>query len=86
VKLLTKPAVSVVKEAITNWLPDVINTRRYTGLVTLLDEAFKIQDYGNLLHSVFGEKLDISQRELTEVKKYHKTIIDHYGLQLPYPG
>jgi hypothetical protein len=85
-KLLLKPAIAVAKEAVTNWVPDMLYTKRYTGLVNLLNDAFEIEDYGNLLRRVYGDHLDISQREITAAKSYRKIIIERYNIDLPTPG
>ena len=85
-KAITKPAFALIKHGLTSIAPELIGTRRFTGIVNLLDDATRIEDYGQLLRRVFGFALDISQKEITEAKKYRSHIISSYDFRLPTPG
>jgi len=84
-KMVTKPAFAVLREATTTIVPEFFSVRRFTGLVDLLSESLKIQSYGDLLHSVFGRDLDISQREITEALRYRKALVEKYNIPLVVP-
>jgi len=82
-KMLIKPAFAVLKEGMTNVLPDAISVRRFTGLIDLMDQALNVESYGNLLERLFGRSLDISQEEITEAKHYKYYIQTKYGVGVP---
>lgn len=84
-KMLVKPAIEVLKEGVSNMLPDMLSVRRFTGLIDLMDEALNVENYSAILTRVFGERLDISQKEITEAKRYKQYLQTKYdlGLQLP---
>jgi predicted DNA-binding protein len=84
-KIITKPAFRLLEEGITNIIPDKLMTRRFTGLVDLMDQALKVKDNMQILEKVFGEKLDISQQEITNVKQYRKNLASKFNLDVPMP-
>jgi len=64
----------------------MLSVRRYTGIIDLMDEALKIKEYENLLVKVFGDNLDISQQEITNIKAYRKYIASTYNIGLTSPS
>jgi hypothetical protein len=76
--MLTKPVAAFVKEGVTNFLPDKLLIRRFTGIIDLLDKSLDVKSYGDLLSKVFGKSLDISQSEITSAKIYSKNISKQY--------
>jgi hypothetical protein len=80
-KLVTKPVFTAVKHGVTSILPDAWVTRRFTGLIDLLDEALQVEDYSSVLHRLFGDSLDISQAELTEARRYRQLLATRYGIE-----
>ena len=85
-KLLTKPAFAIVKKGIETVIPDALTTRRFTGLVDLLDQALKVEEYTTVLTRIFGSDLDISQREITEARAYRKLLLARYEIAPYSPG
>jgi len=84
-KALVKPTLTLLKKGATTALPDLLATRRLTGLVGLMDEALRVNDYSSQLTRIFGERLDISQREISHAKQYRQQIISKYGFDIPAP-
>ncbi|MCL4275067.1 MAG: hypothetical protein KJZ77_14455 [Anaerolineales bacterium] len=84
-KVLTNPAFMLLKEVLTNVIPDKLVTRRFTGFIDLMDQALQIEGNNQILRKVFGEKLDISQEEVTSVKKYRQNLISKYNFDFPMP-
>lgn len=84
-KILTKPAFKLLEEVFSNIIPDKLVTRRFTGLVDLMDQALNVGDNNQLLRKVFGEKLDISQQEITNVRKYRQNILSKFNFDFPMP-
>ena len=85
-KAIVKPTFAILKKGLTEWLPDLFTTKRFTGLVDLMNESLQIENYGNLLPKVFCNTLDISSQELSEARAYRRVIIDAYDIPLPTPG
>ena len=85
VKPATKPAFAIVRHGMQAIPPDVWTTRRFTGLVDLLDEALRIEDYSSLLARIFGDSLDISQGEIAEARRYRDAIMSGYGFEWRSP-
>jgi len=81
-KMLIKPTFAVIKEGMTNVLPEMMSVRRFTGLINLMDEALNVEGYSRLLQNVFGDSLDLSQKEITDAKLYRQHIQSRYGLGL----
>lgn len=79
--IVSKPAVAIAKEGL-NYLPNVVKTKRLTGFVNLLDDSFKVFDYQKLLVKVFKDRLDISQYEITQIKKYYNYIENNYQINM----
>lgn len=84
-KILTKPLFKLLEEGVTNFLPDKLASRRFTGLVDLMDQALKVEDNNAILKKVFGKKLDISQKEITSVRKYRQSLVSKFNLDVPMP-
>lgn len=84
-KMVTKPALKLLSKGITEIAPDLLQLRRFTGLIGLFDEAFATSDHGSLLCRIFGDKLDISQKEVTEARKYREKIMSLYNISIPQP-
>ena len=84
-KAIAKPLFALVKKGVGDLAPDLIAAKRFTGLVGLMDEAIQIEGYGTLLQRIFGKRLDISQREIAEAKRYREYVMKNYGLSLPVP-
>ena len=84
-KILTKPAFKLLEEVFSNIVPDKLMTRRFTGLVDLMDQALNVGDNNQLLRKIFGEKLDISQQEITNVRKYRQNILSKFNFDFPMP-
>lgn len=85
-KVIAKPAFKLLEEGITNFIPDKLMTRRFTGLVDLMDQALKIEGNNQLLGKVFKEKLAISQAEITNVRKYRHNLVTKYNFDSPIPA
>ena len=85
-KALMKPAFALLKKGVIAVAPDYLAAKRFTGLVGLMNEALEVNGYGPLLRRVFGDRLDVSQREITDAKKYRKEIISRYGFDCPVPS
>jgi hypothetical protein len=85
-KAVLKPTFSILKKGLTDWVPDLLATKRFTGLVDLLSETLELKSYEDLLSKVFGSSLDISPLELSEARRYRQHIISTYGISLPTPG
>lgn len=85
-KMITKPTFALIKHAVAELAPEAISLRRFTGLVDILDEAFASPDQCRLLTSVFGNALDVSQRELTEAKKYRQLLRAEFDVSVPHPA
>jgi hypothetical protein len=85
-KMVTKPVFKLLKAGLTTFLPERFALRRYTGMVDLMDKVLDINDYSRLLERVFGDSLDISQRELTHARHYREKLISTYKLEIPGPG
>jgi hypothetical protein len=84
-KALAKPAFMLLKEGLTNVVPDKLVTRRFTGLIDLMDQALRVKDNNQLLRKVFGERLDITQNEITNVRKYRQNILSKFDYDFPMP-
>jgi hypothetical protein len=80
----SKPLVAAAKE-VGMLIPDTIRSRKFTGLLDLMDLALNIRDYSGLLHKVFGDKLDVSQYEVRNARKYVAALSQRYNLDLPSP-
>lgn len=85
-KMLVKPAFAVIKEGVTTLLPEALSVRRFTGLINLMDEALSVERYSSLLGRVFGDSIDISQREITEAKRYKQYVQSKYQIGPPFPS
>lgn len=84
-KMVTKPALKLLSKGITEIAPDLLQLRRFTGLIGLFDEAFAKLDHGSLLCRIFGDQLDISQKEVTEARKYREKMMSLYNISIPQP-
>lgn len=85
-KMILKPTFAVLKEGVTSILPEMISVRRFTGMIDLMEQALNVENYSNLLHKLFGEYLNISQREITEAKRYRQFLQSKYNLGLQFPS
>jgi len=85
-KVFTKPTFTLIKRGITDIAPELLNLQRFTGITRIIDEAFDSPDQRYLLSRVFGDRLDISQKEITELKKYQKFMETKYGVLPPLIG
>jgi len=85
-KMIIKPTVSAVKEAIASLVPDAFSFRRFTGLVDLLDQALAIESYTQLLRRVFHDDLDVSQAEITAIKQYQSKLLSSFDYATPLPS
>jgi hypothetical protein len=85
-KMILKPTFAVLKEGVTAILPEMISVRRFTGMIDLMEQALNVENYSNLLNKLFGEYLNISQREITEAKRYHHFLQSKYDLGLQFPS
>jgi hypothetical protein len=80
-KIFTKPAIALAKEGL-DLFPDKIRSKKFSGLIKLFDESFKVEDYGSLLQKVFKKNLDISQYEVANVGKYFSKLKANYNIDL----
>lgn len=85
-KVVTKPTFALLKKGITDFAPELLNLQRFTGITRIMDESFDSPDQRFLLSHVFGERLDISQKEITEAIKYQRLIEKQYGTRPTQPG
>jgi hypothetical protein len=85
-KAVIKPALALLKKGVTAVAPDFLAAKRFTGLVGLMNEALEINSYSEILDRVFGNQLDISQREISHAKQYRQEIISRHGIELPSPS
>ncbi len=84
--LASKPAFALFKHALKELAPEALSMRRFTGITNILDEAFSAPDQQSLLSKVFGNSLDISQKEISEARRYRKYLNDKYGIAYSLPN
>lgn len=77
--IVTKPATAIVKEGL-DLVPDLFRSRQFTSLIDMLDLAVNVSDYSRLLENVFGDRLDVSQYEITNARKYQKVLEERYSI------
>ena len=82
--IISKPAIALAKEGI-DLLPEIVRSRRFTGVIDILDQAINVRQYSDLLNRAFGKKLDISQYEITEARKYQRVLESRYSIDFIQP-